>query len=40
MQTKPGGKAGEMAQGLQALVALAEDLGSIPITHKVAYNRP
>ena len=27
-----------MAQWLQALVALAEDLGSIPITHKMVYN--
>ena len=30
--------AGEMAQRLRALVALPQDLGSIPSTHRAAYN--
>ena len=30
--------AGEMAQRLRALVALPEDLGSIPSTHRADYN--
>jgi hypothetical protein len=30
--------AGEMAQQLRALAALAEDLGSIPSTHTAAHN--
>jgi hypothetical protein len=29
---------GEMAQRLRALVALAEDLESVPSTHMVAHN--
>lgn len=29
-----------MAQWLQALVALAGDLGSVPSTQMVAHNRP
>jgi hypothetical protein len=33
-----GEKAGEMAQCLRALAALAEDLGPIPSNHMVAHN--
>jgi hypothetical protein len=29
---------GEVAQWLRALVALAEDLGSVPSTHMVVHN--
>jgi len=31
-------QAGEMAQQLRALVALPEDQGSIPSTHRAAHN--
>jgi hypothetical protein len=32
--------AGEMARGLRALIALAEDTGLIPSTHMMAHNHP
>jgi hypothetical protein len=39
-KTKKLKQAGEMAQWVRALVALAEDLGSVPSTYKAAYNCP
>jgi hypothetical protein len=38
LSTKQGWGAGEMAQRLRALVALAEVPSSVPSTHMVAYN--
>ena len=32
------GSSGETAQRLRMLTAVAEDLGSVPSTHKVAHN--
>jgi hypothetical protein len=36
----PEGGAGEMAQGLRALIALPKVLSSIPSNHMVAHNHP
>jgi len=33
-------RAGEMAQWRKALIALAEDLRSIPVTHMIVHNHP